>query len=126
MVKKENVLRILDGVLHPEGGVGLVSGGFVGDVEVVGDRILVELRFRRARDPFGGSLRRQAEGVLVEAFPGMGVEVRVGGDVVDDGYCRNSIGVWDVVCGIYFARVGFAVGFGSCDGFTVGISVGRV
>ena len=55
----------------------MVSGGFVGGVEVLGDRILVELRFRRTRDPFGGSLRRQAEVVLAEAFPGMGVEVRV-------------------------------------------------
>lgn len=77
MVSRESILGILDLVLHPEGGVGLVGGGFVDGVEVLGGRILVDLRFRRVRDPFAGSLRRQAEGALLGAFPGFGVEVRV-------------------------------------------------
>lgn len=70
-------MEVLDRVLHPEGGVGLVSGGFVEGVEVSGDRIEVVVKFRRARDPFAASLRRQAEVALTEAFPGMEVSVGV-------------------------------------------------
>lgn len=77
MVDRETVLGILDGVYHPEGGIGLVSGGFVEGVEIFGDRIEVILKFRRVRDPFSGSLRRQAEGALSGAFPGIGVSVEV-------------------------------------------------
>ncbi|MDR2882894.1 MAG: Mrp/NBP35 family ATP-binding protein [Alistipes sp.] len=77
MVDREDISMVLDGILHPEGGVGLVSGGFVGEIGVIGDRIEVELRFRRGRDPFSGSLRRRAVEVLTDAFPGMGVGVTV-------------------------------------------------
>ncbi len=77
---KENVLRVLDGVVHPETGGGLAEGGFVADVTVTNGKeageiggvegvggvevkrsVEVVLKFRRTRDPFAASLVRQAD-----------------------------------------------------------------
>jgi ATP-binding protein involved in chromosome partitioning len=85
MTKKERVESVLDGVIHPETGVGLLSGGMVASVEVggpkgsggPGESIDVMLKFRRARDPMAGGLRRQAEAALSAAFPGDEVSVDI-------------------------------------------------
>jgi ATP-binding protein involved in chromosome partitioning len=77
MVDKNRILEILEGIVHPETGAGLVSGGFVSDVSVSEDGFSVALGFRRRRDPFAGSLRRQAEGTLTEGFPGVAISVEV-------------------------------------------------
>jgi ATP-binding protein involved in chromosome partitioning len=92
-MKREKVLEILETIAHPEGGVGLVSGGFIDGVEISGGeragggitngevadpgKITVTLAFRRPRDPFASSLRRQTEAALAEAFPGISVTVAV-------------------------------------------------
>jgi ATP-binding protein involved in chromosome partitioning len=75
MAKKEKVLDVLETVVHPEDGLGLVSGGFVTDTAISDENIVVTLGFRRPRDPFAGSVRRQALAALSEAFPGMAVSV---------------------------------------------------
>lgn len=83
MTKKESELQrrtiseLLDGVVHPETGRGLVESGFVRDVSVSGNNIAVALKFRRAREPFAVSLRRQVEATLKEAFSGMRVSVDI-------------------------------------------------
>jgi ATP-binding protein involved in chromosome partitioning len=77
MVDKDIVLDVLESIVHPEADVGLVSGGFVSDVSVSGDGIVVELKFRRVRDPFAASLRRQVEAALSERFGGVGVSVGI-------------------------------------------------
>jgi ATP-binding protein involved in chromosome partitioning len=73
MVKKEKILEVLENVIHPEAGVGLVSGGFVTETELSDAGIVVTLGFRRPRDPFSGSVRRQVEAALSAAFPGVPV-----------------------------------------------------
>jgi ATP-binding protein involved in chromosome partitioning len=76
MVDRDFVAGILEGVVHPEAGVGLVSGGFVSGVEISEGRVDVALVFRRSKDPFSRRLVRQAELALGAALPG--VEIVVG------------------------------------------------
>jgi ATP-binding protein involved in chromosome partitioning len=77
MIKKERVAELLDGVVHPETGRGLSSGGYVVEISLAEGVISVALRFSRPREPFAASLRRQAEAVLRAAFPGASVSVEV-------------------------------------------------
>jgi ATP-binding protein involved in chromosome partitioning len=77
MVKKERIVELLDGVVHPETGRGLSSGGYVADLSAEEGRIGVALRFARPREPFAASMRRQAEMVLWAAFPEASVSVEV-------------------------------------------------
>jgi ATP-binding protein involved in chromosome partitioning len=73
----KEIKDILDGVVHPEAGLGLSGGGFVESVSVSDGTVAVVLKFRRVRDPFAVSLRRQAAAVLSEAFPGQTISVEV-------------------------------------------------
>ena len=75
--RRRVVLELMDGVAHPETGGGLAGGGFVEDISVSDGAVGVVLKFRRARDPFAATLRRQAEAVLSEAFPGIGITVAI-------------------------------------------------
>ena len=77
MVNKEDISGVLDGVVHPEAGVGLAGGGFVSGISVSEDGAEVVLKFRRPRDPFVASLRRQALTALGDAFPEVEISVAV-------------------------------------------------
>jgi ATP-binding protein involved in chromosome partitioning len=77
MVDRDIVLEVLEGVVHPETGVGLVSGGLVSDVLCGDGGVTVSLRSRRLRDPFMGTLRRRVQADLAERFPGIEVSVEV-------------------------------------------------
>jgi ATP-binding protein involved in chromosome partitioning len=78
MTKKERILAVLDGVTHPETGSGLVESGFVESVEAdAAGAVAVVLKFKRARDPFAASLRRQALDALSAEFPGETVSVEI-------------------------------------------------
>ena len=58
----ETKIRVLlDTIKHPESGVGLHDGGFVDQIEVKEDRLVVTLRFEKSRDPFATKLRRRTE-----------------------------------------------------------------
>lgn len=83
MTKKDKILAVLDGVVHPETGQGLAAGGFVESVSAEEHGIAVELRFRRARDPFAASLRRQAATALSEAFKEFDVTVDIWSPAVE-------------------------------------------
>ncbi len=76
-MEKDKIKELLDGVVHPETGLGLVKRGFVESVSVSGGDIAVVLKFRRARDPFAASLRRHTETVLSEAFPEAKISVDI-------------------------------------------------
>jgi ATP-binding protein involved in chromosome partitioning len=76
-MKKEKILTVLNSVKHPETGRGLAEEGFVSAVSTREGGVDVSLLFRRARDPFGASLRQQAEVALQKAFPGAVVSVGV-------------------------------------------------
>ncbi len=75
--RRQTVLDLLDGVVHPESGRGLATGGFVEEVAVSPEGIAVGLKFARARDPFAASLRRQSAAVLSEAFPAEKISVEI-------------------------------------------------
>ncbi len=77
MIKREDVLIALSGVVHPEAKQNLAEGNFVSGISTDGGRIAVTLKFRRPKDPFAASLRRQAETALLSAFPGIEVSVAV-------------------------------------------------
>ncbi len=77
MINKEDVLKALEGVVHPEAKQSLAEAGFVSGAAVEEGRIAVALKFRRPKDPFAASLRRQAEAALSAAFPGMEISVSV-------------------------------------------------
>jgi ATP-binding protein involved in chromosome partitioning len=75
MINKNDILGVLDTIIHPETGCGLVEGGFISDVSVSGKQISVILKFSRNRDPFAVSLKRHASDALAGAFPDAGVSV---------------------------------------------------
>ena len=77
VITKDNVLQVLDRVVHPASGRRLVESDFVSSVDVTDGRVAVELKFKRAREPFAASLRRQAEDALRAAFEGVEVSVVV-------------------------------------------------
>lgn len=82
MINKNNVLRVLDTVVHPETGAGLAAGGFVADVSISagengGEDVSVALKFRRTREPFAASLLRGAEAALSKEFPSAAISVSV-------------------------------------------------
>ncbi len=77
MIKKERIIELLDGVVHPETGRGLASGGYVADVSTEDGSLDVVLKFPRPRDPFASSLRRQASSVLTAAFPETTISVEL-------------------------------------------------
>lgn len=71
------ILAVVDTVAHPETKEGLAASGFVSGVSAEGGRIAVTLKFRRAKDPFAASVRRQAENALAQAFPAAEITVAV-------------------------------------------------
>ena len=77
MINRDNILPILDTVVHPETGSGLVEGGFVADATVSDGTISVVLKFPRQREPFAASLVRGASKALSVAFPGVKLSVTV-------------------------------------------------
>ncbi|MDR1671821.1 MAG: Mrp/NBP35 family ATP-binding protein [Alistipes sp.] len=78
MTRKERVLALLDGVIHPETGEGLAKSGFVESVSAEsGRQIDIVLKFKRERDPFGASLRRQVVEAVSSGFSGESVSVEI-------------------------------------------------
>jgi ATP-binding protein involved in chromosome partitioning len=77
MTKKERVLAVLDGVVHPETGHGLATGGFVENISADDEGVAVVLKFRRARDPFATKLRRQALDALTKTFTDEKISVEI-------------------------------------------------
>lgn len=56
-VTKENVLKALSHVIHPEHEKDIVSLGMVEDLEIKGKEVKFTLLFKKAKDPFATSLR---------------------------------------------------------------------
>ena len=77
MINREDVLKALEKVVHPEAKQNLAEAGFISDVTAEEGRVAVSLRFRRAKDPFAASLRRQAEAAISAAFPAAEISVAI-------------------------------------------------
>lgn len=71
------IRELLDKILHPETERGIVSSGFVETVQAAPERIVVTLRFNKARDPFAPKIRLQAEKTLRERYPEASVVILV-------------------------------------------------
>lgn len=77
MVTENEIKQALGKITHPESGKDIVSAGIVDNVTVAGNKISVELAFRKKRDPFAKSIKRQAEEAVREAAPGASTEIIV-------------------------------------------------
>lgn len=65
----ENILELLNKVIHPEYGKGIVELNMVESLTVSNDEIKFTLALRKARDPFATKLKRHAIDTVGNAFP---------------------------------------------------------
>ncbi|MFI3324351.1 MAG: Mrp/NBP35 family ATP-binding protein [Rikenellaceae bacterium] len=66
---KDKVIELLEGVIHPETQLGIVSSGFVEAVVAEEQKITVTLCFAKVRDPFSMKIKNQVVVQLEEHFP---------------------------------------------------------
>ncbi len=66
---KDKVIELLEGVIHPETQLGIVSSGFVEAVVAEEQKITVTLCFAKVRDPFSMKIKNQVVAQLEEHFP---------------------------------------------------------
>lgn len=71
----DQILRILSGIIHPEGDKDIVALGMVEALEVTQEKITISLRLKKPRDPFAATIKQQCERVLAEKFPNLDVEI---------------------------------------------------
>ncbi len=74
---KDSIIELLEGVLHPETELGLISSGFVEGVEVEENRVMVVLRFSKVRDPFAVKIKNQVQSAIEQLHPSMRGKVSV-------------------------------------------------
>lgn len=67
--QEEKIKSLLRSVIHPETGTDIVSAGIVDGIAVQGDGVTVTLAFRKKRDPFANSIKRQVTGAIASAMP---------------------------------------------------------
>ena len=82
---EEKIRELLAGIVHPETGRDLASGGMSDSISADGERIVLTLRFAKTRDPFAAKLKNQAQELLSEAFPAAQITV-----VVSEGAPRRA------------------------------------
>lgn len=68
---KEQAIRILDGIIHPETEQSIVKSGIVEEAAISDRGIKITLSFPKSRDPFATSIKRQAMELLAQTFPDM-------------------------------------------------------
>lgn len=66
---EQRVNNILAQIIHPETERNIIESGMVESVTAREDKIVVVLRFEKARDPFATRIKNLAEKMLAEAFP---------------------------------------------------------
>ncbi len=66
---KSKIESILEQIIHPETGNGLLTSGFVERVEPSDDKISVTLTFAKVRDPFAVKIKNQVQSSLEAEFP---------------------------------------------------------
>lgn len=69
MIRPDDILSVLHGVIHPESGQDLVSLGMVENLNVSDEKISLTLTFARSRDPLAASLKKNAETAILGAYP---------------------------------------------------------
>lgn len=66
---EQEILKVLEGVVHPETGQNVVAAGMVENLEATPEKIQFNLHFPRGRDPFALSLKKSCEQAIAAAFP---------------------------------------------------------
>jgi len=66
---ESTIKRLLNEVIHPETGKGLLESDMVERIAADGKKITVSLRFRKVRDPFALKIKNQVQALLSEHFP---------------------------------------------------------
>ncbi len=68
------IRTLLDTIKHPETGAPLHDGGFVDAINASPEKIVVTLRFEKARDPFSLKLKHRAEELLKSSLTHLGAQ----------------------------------------------------
>lgn len=76
-IQMQNIENLLSGITHPETGEDIVKSGIVERIDRQDDKITVWLLFKRKRDPFAASIKRQVENILRQNFSDTAISVFV-------------------------------------------------
>ena len=68
-IMKEDILKLLGGIVHPETQQNIVESGIVESVTAQNDKVVVVLCFPKARDPFAIRIKNLVEKSIADAFP---------------------------------------------------------
>ena len=74
---RSRIKELLTGVFHPELEQDIVAAGIFEGAEIEGDKIVVGLTFRKARDPFALKIKSRVEQTIAAAYPDYKVTVVV-------------------------------------------------
>ena len=74
---ENSIKQLLDGIVHPETGEGIVRSGIVEKVTADTEKITVTLRFRKARDPFALKIKNEVAARLRERYPALSDRITV-------------------------------------------------
>ena len=74
---RNRIKELLRGVFHPELEQDIVSAGIFEGAEVEGEKVVVSLLFRKARDPFATKIKSRVEQSVTAAYPDYKVVVVV-------------------------------------------------
>ncbi len=66
---KDQIIELLEQVIHPETQLGLISSGFVENVAASQEKITVTLAFAKVRDPFSTKIKNQVVALLESHYP---------------------------------------------------------
>ncbi|MFI3280737.1 MAG: P-loop NTPase [Rikenellaceae bacterium] len=66
---KDRIMELLEEVIHPETGLGLISSSFVENLNVDEQKISITLSFTKVRDPFAIKIKNQLVALIEQEFP---------------------------------------------------------
>ena len=66
---RNRIKELLHGVFHPELEQDIVTAGIFEGAEIEGEKVVVSLIFRKARDPFAVKIKSRVEQTIASAYP---------------------------------------------------------
>ena len=66
---RNRIKELLRGVFHPELEQDIVTAGIFEGAEIEGEKVVVSLIFRKARDPFATKIKSRVEQTIASAYP---------------------------------------------------------
>ena len=74
---RSRIKELLGGVFHPELEQDIVTAGIFEGAEIEGDKVVIGLTFRKAKDPFALKIKSRVEQTILSAYPDYKVTVIV-------------------------------------------------